>query len=66
MLYESFEYRDRKYVYFLKKGYPVRLWSERTAGVVDVRTIVYTRRRVSARRVSPSWMSRRGTAAGGA
>lgn len=28
IMYESYEYRDRKYVFFMKRGYPIRLWRE--------------------------------------
>lgn len=42
ILYESFEYRDKKYVYFLKRGYPIRLWIEKSSAAgQDVKTIVY-------------------------
>lgn len=40
VLYESFEHRDKKYCFFLKRGYPVKLWKE-PYGQDEYKAIVY-------------------------
>lgn len=40
VLYESFENRDKKYVYFLKRGYPLKLWKDPSANDL-YKAIVY-------------------------
>lgn len=40
-MYESFENRDQKYVYFMKRGYPIRLYKDPEDPESNIKTIVY-------------------------
>jgi hypothetical protein len=43
VMYESFEQRDRKYVYFMKRGYPIKLYKNVEEGKSNFKTMVYDR-----------------------